>query len=99
MPFVNEKTGKVATGTLIVYPGAIENPADPDDVIGDVDGIGVQVDPDGRVTNVWGDGTRGVPEDVISMAADETEAYEPYDLDQRYIWKQPTSKNPKSAPQ
>ena len=87
MVFVHEKTGKKATGELIVYPGEFG---------GDPDGIGVVVKPDGGVTNRWGDGTAGLNDDARDMAAEETEAYEPF-TQERYVWKPAEPKKVKAT--
>jgi hypothetical protein len=79
MPFVNVKTGKKATSELLVFPGELG---------GDPDGIGVLVYPDGRVTNRWGDGTVGLNDEAREMAAEETEAYMPYTMEE-YELKHP----------
>ena len=87
MSFVCDKTGKKATGELIVFPGELG---------GDPDGIGVIVTPDGKVTNRWGDGTIGLSAEVREAAAEETEAYAPHTFE-RHTWKHPKPRAKRSV--
>ncbi len=54
----------------------------------DPDGIGVQVERNGHVTNTWGDGTRGVPQELRTMA-DYEETLQTYDPDGGFadVWR------------
>lgn len=66
--------------------------SDPEDlelivqVPSDIDGIGVVVRLDGTVTNRWGDGTVGVPEDIVREATAEVEAGCPM-CSTLYVWE------------
>jgi len=86
-PFKNVKTGKGTSKELIVFP---HGAADVDSYTFWEEGVLVN-GKTGRVTNRWGDGTKGVPEEVRELANEESTAFMPYTMEE-YEW---SHKNPR----
>lgn len=75
--WVSYDTGKLSRKNLAVYPS------------GDLE-IGILVTPLGEVTNIWADGTIGVPDYEKALAREEAIAFDP-ETGEEYYWGIPRS--------